>query len=116
MLAVLPELAGRRFDEEDEELLEVEDEEEEDFFFDDDELPFVEEDDLLLVAFSGFPSFPSLAGDILRLKALGLFVVTLVSSKVSLLLLLLVVAFLLAEWLAPGARTTICGAFALSPL
>ncbi|KAH9401086.1 hypothetical protein TYRP_002675 [Tyrophagus putrescentiae] len=80
------ELAGRRFDEV-EELLDDEEEEEEDFFlFDDDELllllPFVEEDLLLLAAFSAFrSSFPSFAGDILRLKAFGLLVVTLVSSK-----------------------------------
>lgn len=84
LAALLAELAGRRFDEV-EELLD-DDEEEEDFFlFDDDELLllfFAEEDLLLLVAFSAFrSSFPSFAGDILRLKAFGLLVVTLVSSK-----------------------------------
>lgn len=82
---------GRRFDEDDDdELLE------DDFFFDEDELPLLLlfAEDLLLGVFSpddfpSFASFPSLAGDILRLKALGLLVVTLVSTSPLLVLFFL---------------------------
>lgn len=96
LLPLLPPLedeTGRRFDE-------VDDDEglEDDFFFED-ELPLLlcfAEEDLLFDVFSpddfpSFPSFASLAGDILRLKALGLLVVTLVSTSP------LVLFFLLAE-------------------
>lgn len=79
------EVDGRRFDED-----EDEDEDDEllgdDFFFDEAELLllFAEEDllfDVFSDAFPSFASFPSFAGDILRLNALGLLVVTLVSTS-----------------------------------